>query len=75
LDFEWFVLLCAACRLYESWCRVLFNDGLAQLVDYSELVNFRTVQLLPPITPAGFSEVMELLLSLEYRNTIYLLVA
>jgi hypothetical protein len=64
-DIEWFAMLCAACRQYESWCRVLFNDGLGQLIDYSELANARTVQLLPQITPALFSEVMELLLSLE----------
>jgi hypothetical protein len=33
-DIEWFWKLCSACKRYESWIRILFNDGLGQLIDY-----------------------------------------
>jgi hypothetical protein len=64
-DAPWMVELFAACRKFEGWLRLLFDKGLAQLIDYSDLVNFHTAQLLPTIQPGDFTQVMEIILSLD----------
>jgi hypothetical protein len=53
------------CRSLEHWLRILIDEGLGHISDYSEFVRFNSLQHLPEIESAKFDSVIELVLTLE----------